>query len=208
MISPLACSPGAAQCTLELDTPSPSPILEVRRLVIPALVSLPPQWASWRCFHLSASTVRAFRRLVLSRHQPLSASLNQIAMFGPWGIFGANITSGCFVTLDEVVTSTAICTVSSLSRPEPLGLMGSAPDDRPLVILLSAATLLFTVSTSDGRVIDSLWNLFSRPSLMIQRRADGSRWPVISSIQSGRQASYTYFPSSHSIKSRRQASRA
>jgi hypothetical protein len=127
--------------------------------------------------------------------------------FGPWGIFGADVTSGCFVTLDEVVTSTAICTNSSFSfRPEPLGFAGSAPNDRPLVILLSAATLLFTVPTNDGRVIDSLWNLFSRPPLMIQRRAYGSRSPAISSIQSGRQASYTCLPPSHSLKSRTQAS--
>lgn len=51
-------------------------------------------------------------------------------------------------------------------------------------MMVSAAALLFTVTTSDERVIDALWNLSSKPSLLIQRGAYGNCSPVINLIYS------------------------
>jgi hypothetical protein len=60
-------------------------------------------------------------------------------------------------------------------------------------MMVLAATLLFTVTTSNEQVIDALWNLSSKPSFLIQRDAYGNRSPVIDSISSRARSS----PPSH-----------
>ena len=77
---------------------------------------------------MSTATVRAFRSFVLAQHGFLSAVLGLTAVFRPWVVLGADVTSSCFVALTEVVTSTAIRTDPSFSsRPEPVGFVASAP---------------------------------------------------------------------------------